>query len=180
MADICGPWTLEGLDNFGSIDSLAFSLDDPIWESADTCVLDGAGTIVGQGNVFANAVYTAAAEAIIVASGDLTSGVIRQRDFSAVITGTGEIVVVAVGKERMVDDLIFVGEGNLSVLAGYTASVSVAISGVGSLSSTANYTAGTGGAFSGSVTLDANAYYYGQEWTVVPFESNVWTEVSSS
>lgn len=53
MAEICGPFTLEQLDLFGTLDSLAFSLDDAVWESANTCILEGAGEINGIGTMSA-------------------------------------------------------------------------------------------------------------------------------
>lgn len=177
MSDQCGPWTLEGLDSFGSIDSLAFSLDDPIWESPDTCILDGQGAISGQGNVSSSAIYIADAQSFITGIGFLSSDAFRQRDLSASITGVGEITVTAVGKERLVD-LSFLGEGTLSATAGYIAETSGFISGVGSLSSTANYTVSAKGNISGALEINVSGYYYGEEWTVVPFEPNVWTEVS--
>jgi hypothetical protein len=40
MADVCGPFTLEDLDQFGDLDSLAFSLDSEIWTLASTCIFD--------------------------------------------------------------------------------------------------------------------------------------------
>jgi hypothetical protein len=50
----CGPWTLDQLDAFGSLESLAFSLDDPIWESPDTCILDAQAQITGVGTLTAD------------------------------------------------------------------------------------------------------------------------------
>jgi hypothetical protein len=51
-ADVCGPFTLEQLDLFGgNLDTLAFSLDDAVWTSANTCVLYGEGQVSATGNL---------------------------------------------------------------------------------------------------------------------------------
>ncbi len=47
MADVCGPFTLEQLDLFGSIDSLAFSLDSTVWTDANVCIIEAAASASG-------------------------------------------------------------------------------------------------------------------------------------
>ena len=49
MSDVNGAFTLEQLDLFStSIDDLAFSLDNAIWESSDTTVFYGGGSVSGS------------------------------------------------------------------------------------------------------------------------------------
>ena len=57
---IQGPFTLEELDYFStSIDALAFSLDSPVWASADTeiCLIYAPQNITGVGTVNAAAEF---------------------------------------------------------------------------------------------------------------------------
>ena len=56
MADVCGPFTLEGLDQFGTLDSLAFSLDSSVWTSANTCILEFSSSVTGTAQAIADAI----------------------------------------------------------------------------------------------------------------------------
>ena len=73
MADQCGPWSIDDLDLFGTIDSIEITLDSPIWESADTCILEFSGAITGEGTAQAQASYEAAGAADVAGSGVLAS-----------------------------------------------------------------------------------------------------------
>lgn len=47
----CGPWTIDTIDGFGSLDSLTLSLDDAIWNSANTCIFTADSSINGNAQV---------------------------------------------------------------------------------------------------------------------------------
>lgn len=80
MADTCGPFTLEQLDLFGDLDSLAFSLDSAVWSSADTCILDNTANVSCQGNVFADGTATLDSEVGVSGSASVISSVNRIRE----------------------------------------------------------------------------------------------------
>ena len=46
LNDITGPFTLEQLDNFGTVDSIYYSFDSSIWATAS--VLKGAASVTGS------------------------------------------------------------------------------------------------------------------------------------
>ena len=60
--DSCGPWTIDTIDGFGSLDSLAISLDNAIWTSSSTCILfsDSSISANAQTSAVANRVRTSA------------------------------------------------------------------------------------------------------------------------
>ena len=87
MADICGPFTLEDLDQFGNLDSLAFSLDDPIWASADTCIFDVSAATSGSASAssvaYRDRYYSASVDGSATADADF----IRERYVNASVSG---------------------------------------------------------------------------------------------
>ena len=91
MADQCGPWSIDQLDLFGTIDSIEITLDSPIWESADTCILEFAGAITGEGSVETAANYTAAGTGAIAGAGTLATGAERTRTVEGIIAGAGTL-----------------------------------------------------------------------------------------
>ena len=54
MADICGPFTLDQLDQFGKVDAIQITFDSPIWQSTDTCITLNAGSA----SAFPDGLYT--------------------------------------------------------------------------------------------------------------------------
>lgn len=175
MADQCGPWNLDQLDAFGSLDSLAFSLDDAIWTSADTCILDGAGSVTGFGNVTATVSLEIQREIEFLGTGSLSAIVIRELMAAAQITGTANLTA-STDKIRT-EDAAITGVGSLTALAGVEFSTEVRITGVGTLVAGVSYTVLSQAAINGSAALTADGYIYGQEWTQVPYETNTWTEI---
>ena len=91
---IQGPFTLEFLDYFStSIDSLSFSLDDPIWESADTeiCLVYAPENITGTGTVNATAQFFETAQALITANGQVSASSTLLRTIKGAIDGIGTV-----------------------------------------------------------------------------------------
>ena len=44
----CGPWTIDTIDGFGSLDSLTLSLDNAVWTAADTCIFSADSSITAN------------------------------------------------------------------------------------------------------------------------------------
>jgi hypothetical protein len=95
-ADVCGPFTLEQLDLFGDIDTIPFSLDSEIWESADTCVLYQEGQISAQGDVDVEYTRTRPGAGDISADGTVTGSVTRERFVAGEVNATGDVDAVVV------------------------------------------------------------------------------------
>lgn len=171
----CGPWVLEDLDQFGNIDSLAFSLDSAIWTSADTCILDFSGAITGQGDVVASASAIRSAEGFITGSGSLTGSGFRERLFSGAIQAEGFLSSGAI-RTRTADGSIF-GVGSLSALGGLQIDAIAFIFGDGEIIVNGQLIANKSAAFSGVGSANARGYIFGEEWSPVPDEANTWTTV---
>jgi hypothetical protein len=177
MADICGPFTLEDLDQFStSIDELAFSLDDPIWESEDTCILFSEGQIAATSTVDAGANAAFEATGFISAESGFLSLVERTRTVDGFINAAGDV------SAEITKQMFVAGEinafGEMSALAGVEFSTEADIKAAGFVSAKAS------AAFNGKGNISANAsvfailYLYGEEWSVAPEEENVWEEVA--
>ena len=75
-ADYCGPFTIDDIDLFGTLEQITISFDDPIWNSPNTCVLYGDGAIDGNANVVANGFAIRNGEASIDGTGAVVSDAI--------------------------------------------------------------------------------------------------------
>lgn len=175
MSDVCGPWSLEGLDNFGTLDSLAFSLDDPIWNSADTCIVSSGAVINGQGQAQASANATRESQAQITGAGQVVAGADRTRTVLGIITGEGTFTGDAL-RIRTSSGAIH-GIGSLEAFAGLEQNVVAFVLGNGEIIVSANVTRLSEAKIIASVALVANGYIYGEEWNLVPDEASSWTDV---
>lgn len=175
MSDVCGPWDLEGLDNFGTLDSLAFSLDDPIWNSADTCIVSSGAVINGQGQAQASANATRESQAQITGAGQVVAGADRTRTVIGIITGEGNFTGDAL-RIRTSGGAIL-GIGSLEAFAGLEQNVVAFALGNGEIIVTASAIRTVQAGISGGVALVANGYIYGEEWNLVPDEASSWTDV---
>ena len=172
----CGPWVLEDLDQFGNIDSLAFSLDSAIWASADTCILDFSGAITGQGSVIAAGKRTRTAEGVISGFGSLDGNGLRERLFSGSIQAAG-FLSSGTTRTRTADGSIF-GIGSLSAFGGLQVDAIAFILGNGEIVVNGQLIANKSATFFGISSVNATGYIYGQEWSAVADEANTWTTVS--
>lgn len=178
MADQCGPWTLEQLDLFSpSIDALAFSLDDPIWESADTCILDGAGSVAGDGNVNSSVSAIFGVSGAVNAVATVTTDADRQITASADISASG--VVVAQGSLIHVVSGSITAEATVVVIASYDAIVVALVGAAGFVATGASRIRHGQGSWSANGNVAANAYKFGEEWSTVGDEANTWTPVAA-
>jgi hypothetical protein len=148
MADQCGPWSIDQLDLFGTIDSIQITLDSPIWDSADTCILEFAGDITGEGSVTVQGNYTAQGEGQIAGTGTLASGAERTRTVEGIIAGAGTLATACV--RIRADNLASIfGEGTLSAFGGLEQNAIALVLGGGELIVIPNIT------FSSIVALQA-------------------------
>lgn len=176
MSDVCGPFTLDQLDVFGSIDNLNISLDSEIWLSADTCVLQSSGAISGQGEVTAQAGVIRGGEAVITGSGALSADGFRQRLGEAVLTGSGSLTADALRVK--LGEAEITGSLQLTALGGINAEAFAYIQAFGTISVSPGLIFSGAGAFSGVGTVTARGYIFGEEWSNVPEEVNTWTPVA--
>jgi hypothetical protein len=174
MADVCGPFTLDQLDGFGTLDSLAFSLDSAIWTSADTCILESSGAITGEGSAESGGYVIRGGEAVITASGAVVADAYRERTFEAIIVGSGALASDGI-RMRTASGAI-TGELTMSATGGFEAFGIAFLLGDGELVIDTQVTAAGEGKFTGTWTVDTTGYIYGEEWRLVPAETNVWVE----
>ena len=174
MADVCGPFTLDQLDGFGTLDSLAFSLDSAIWTSPDTCILQSSAAITGEGSVEASGNATRNGEAVITASGTVIADAFRERTAEAIIVGSSDLVSEGIRIRTAAGSIT--GELFLSANGGFEAFGVAFLFGDGQLVVDAQITAAGEGKFTGAWTVDSAGYIYGEEWRPVPADTNVWIE----
>jgi hypothetical protein len=172
----CGPWVLEDLDQYGSLDSLSFSLDSAVWTSADTCILKFEGAITGEGAVTASGSLTREGEATITGSGTLISDAYRERSAEAILTGTADVVAAA--QRVRSGEGFFSGEGFLAATGGLEVNAIAFILGDGEIIVGATLIAAGRAGITGVTSLGASGYVYGQEWSPVAEDANTWTTVS--
>jgi hypothetical protein len=177
MADICGPFTLDQLDQFGKVDAIQITFDSPIWQSTDTCITLNAGsasalaTVIGIGNgIFAfQASVTGVAASVLdairmrlveglAASGATVSGdAIRVRLTSSSVTGTASTSGLG--------GVVYSGDANVFAFSTTEAIAWKVLDGSGSI---------TGIAF-----VSADGGVLGEEWSLVSADANTWNELAS-
>ena len=88
-ADVCGPFTLEQLDEFGDLDSLAFSLDSSVWTDPNVCILYNTGAVTADATLDASAFAIRSMDGDVTATGTASSDSIRYRLVDGAVTATG-------------------------------------------------------------------------------------------
>ena len=177
MADQCGPWSIDDLDLFGTIDSIEITLDSPIWDSADTCILEFSGAITGEGTAQAQASYEVAGEGSIAGAGLLASSAERTRTVEGFISGVGTATGSCI-RIRADNSASILGEGSLSAFGGLE-QISVAfVLGSGEVIVIPYITYSSVAAIQATGALSGSGYIYGQEWSDVADETNTWTPVT--
>jgi hypothetical protein len=156
MADVCGPWTLEGLDQFGTLDSLAFSLDSPIWDSADTCVLSAEASAAGLATIQISPVVTKIAGASVI----------------------GEAATLALGGFFLEGSAAVLGQGGVVADGGLISFASGDIIGEGFAFASPSVIFLAESAVLGRATISASGTIMGEEWQDVPTGSNIWIPVT--
>lgn len=93
MADICGPFTLEDLDQFGTLDSLPFSLDSEVWESPNTCIMFFASDISNTATVSALGGMNVEGSGSIDANATVSANSFRIRNGIIDVDAVGSIII---------------------------------------------------------------------------------------
>lgn len=184
MADVCGPWTLEDLDQFGDLDSLAFSLDSAVWNTA--CIYDGSAFTSALATANSVGYRERQAQGEISASATVSNNGYRERISSASISASG---VVEINYERIRNSSAAVAtdastsalggmsySGYAHMVAGSSSTMQAAANYAGILRSTASCTVSCTGANWGDnwgdVSIGADS------WTNVAVGANTWTTVT--
>lgn len=172
MADVCGPFTLDQLDVFGGVDQLAFSLDDPIWQSPDTCVLVSSGSATG----IASTVLTALRERL--SSGSATGVASASVDATRVRFGAGDSTGIATVSADAIR--VRLSTGSATGIATVTALGGVEFSGEGNATGRAIVEATAFAIFDGAGSVvgvafvSADGTVLGEEWVAVPVGDEQW------
>jgi hypothetical protein len=185
-ADYCGPFTIDDIDLFGTLEQINVSFDDPIWNSADTCIRYADGAVAGTGNVNAEAIRTRTAVGAINATGTVAANSIRIRLVTGAITGSGTVVADAVR--------LRLGSGQINGTATVTALGGVQYSGQASVIGVATVNANAFAVYSGIGSVNGNATVVclgriiGDEWSAetagseswnpIPANDTIWTDKS--
>ena len=53
-ADYCGPFTIDDIDQFGTLEQINVSFDDASWASTSTCIYYTSGSVTANATVAAN------------------------------------------------------------------------------------------------------------------------------
>lgn len=176
MADVCGPFTLEDLDQFGGLDSLAFSLDDSIWSSATTCIFDVSASATGSGVVNLSATRERTSSASASGSASVSFSAIRERLSSASISGAATVDVTYA---RVRDS-----SANVSTASSVYMLGGMSFSGYGDLvASSFAYarlygTLKSSASISGSASATGSGRIVGEDWGVQQIGDNSWASIS--
>lgn len=177
MADICGPFSLDQLDQFGKVDAIQITFDSPIWQSTDTCITLNSGsasalsTVIGLGSgIFAfqasvtgvassalDSIRMRLAECLATSEAYVSNTAIRVRLTSSSVTGTASATGLG-GVE-------YSGEGDAFAFATTEAIAWAVLDG--------------NGAITGIAFVSADGGVLGEEWSLVPADSNTWNELAS-
>ena len=93
MADICGPFTLEELDQFGTLDSLPFSLNSSVWTSTTTCIMFFASDISNTATVSALGGMSVEGSGSIEVNAMLFANSLRIRNGVADVDAAGSVII---------------------------------------------------------------------------------------
>jgi hypothetical protein len=172
-ADVCGFTTLESLDTFGSLDSLAFSLDDAVWSTA--CIKYGDGVVTTDGTASASPTVT------ISFSGTITGDADASASAGLIVTRTADIDTSASASAYPTKIIFF--SGDIDATASVQALGGAEFQGFSFMVAQANaYVRGNAifeftGTVSSRADMSADLYIYGQEWTPVSTGSETWTQI---
>lgn len=173
--DVCGAFTLEQLDMFGNLDQLPFSLDDPIWESPNTCVLYGDAAVSANAEVNAVASRIKFFAAVINGDASVSASAIRVISGIASITANSQVEVSA-ARVRTADASV-ISEAIVSALGG------VEYSAFASVNAEAIVVCLPSTVFSSSANVNAQAIFsaiggiIGEEWSDSDFSPTSWQNV---
>ncbi len=175
MADIVGP-TLEQLDNWGTLDSLPYSLDSSIWLTA--ALREGESSPATSSSVSAAGFIIKIAGAAASTSVAATSSGIR------LVTGASSLSVLSSASAS--GGIVVLGASSLSTLASIVARGGTLVFGSADLGVFAIIPDAKGNfeTFADNISMApvatgvVEAERLGELWGVIPDEGEVWSEVA--
>ncbi len=177
MADICGPFTLDQLDQFGKVDAIQITFDSPIWQSTDTCITLNTGSASAFSTVIAigNGILAGNGTAAALADSDLVA--IRVRLADALATSEAYVSQDAIRVRLSAGDAI--GEASVSGLGGVEYSGDANLFAYATTEVFGFAIRNTSGDVIGVAFVSADGTVLGEEWALVPADSNVWNDLAS-
>ncbi len=85
-ADYCGAFSIDSIDQFGTLEQILVSFDDPIWNSPNTCILYGDGSVTANASASANGIRTRQGAGSVTTDGTVSASAVRTRTSSGSIT----------------------------------------------------------------------------------------------
>jgi hypothetical protein len=172
MADVCGPFTLDQLDQFGTVDSITLTFDSPLWQSADTCILSSSATVSALASTTAqgNGIFAFFADVTGTGFSDATAS--RIRSTSASING---IAIAGVDPTRVrFYSASIVGDALASAFGGVVYSATANITGIATAEAFAYALRSSSGNITGICLVSADGEIIGENWTLNPIGNEVW------
>ena len=178
MAEVCGPFTLEQLDAFGSLDSLSFSLDNAVWSSADVCILEAASSVTGTGSTSAFVTRITESSASVSGTGTTSGAGIRVAVASASVSGSGASNSEAI--RMRLSSASVLGEASTDALGGVEYSADGVALGYGSATSASQVRFLCAGSTSAKATASMVGIRLGENWSTVTPSTDTWQTVSQN
>lgn len=178
MADLCGPFTLEQLDAFGSLDSLSFSLDSTVWTSADVCILEAASSVTGTGSTSAFVTRITESSASVSGAGTTSGAGIRVAIANASVSGVGTSNSEAI--RMRLSSASVIGEASTGALGGVEYSADGIAEGYGLATSDTQVDYSGAAATTGMALCTLVGIRLGENWATVTASTDVWADVSQN
>ena len=172
-ADYCGAFTIDIIDQFGTLEQILISFDNPIWNSPDTCILYGDGSVTANASATANGIRTREGAGSVTANGTVVSDAIRIRVGAGTITANGLMSGAAIR--------IRTSSGSITGTASVSALGGVVFSGTGQITVFATVTAdptviyGAVATVNGIALVNCFGRILGDNWTDEATVASVWT-----
>ena len=99
MADVSGPFTLDQLDQFGTMDSLAFSLDSDVWNTLT--IFDAGGSVSSSATTSGTGLRERLVDGSVTGSGSVSSSAIRIQFVDGFVSSSGTVSLDALNKQSI-------------------------------------------------------------------------------
>lgn len=177
MADICGPFSLDQLDQFGKVDAIQITFDSPIWQSTDTCITFNTGSASAFATVIAlgNGIFATASSISGIASSALAAICMRLAD--ALVNANASVSNDAI-RVRLSSSSVS-GEATTSGLGGVEYAADASVFAFATTDAVAWAIRDGNGAITSIAFVSADGGVLGEEWAIVPADANTWSELAS-
>ena len=181
MPDVNSPFTLEQLDQFGNLDSLAFSLDSNVWNTAT--IFDTSATLNSSTSTTLSALRERLVDGSVTGNGSVSSSAIRIQFAVSSVSSSATVSSDAI-RVQFIDSSVN-GLASVSALAGIVFETDA------TLESATSVLCNAVGEFSFVVVLPSiitdpqpnaivscETYLVGEEWGDVTIDTDTWSDVS--